>query len=138
MFWKKKRKQQGNIDIFVELIVEEYRFLKSYTSLMSKLLKDELPKYTSIYNYHIDKLDEIMNKHNIKIVDLVGKPYDDGLSINPLNIEDFNKDDKLVIEQILEPLIVSTIDGKIIKSGTVILSKIEKSDETKEGEKECL
>lgn len=132
MFWKKRKKVEENVDVIVEFIVEEYRFLKSYVSLMGKLMKDELPKYTSVYNFHINKINEIMEKKNLRIVDLVGKLYDDGLSVNPLNLEDFDKNDNLIIEQVLEPLIVSVTDGKIIKSGTVMLTRAK--EESKEGE----
>lgn len=132
MFWKKRKKVEENVDVIVEFIVEEYRFLKSYVSLMGKLMKDELPKYTSVYNFHINKINEIMEKKNLRIVDLVGKSYDDGLSVNPLNLEDFDKNDNLIIEQVLEPLIVSVTDGKIIKSGTVMLTRAK--EESKEGE----
>ena len=132
MFWKKRKKAEENVDVIVEFIVEEYRFLKSYVSLMGKLMKDELPKYTSVYNFHINKINEIMEKKNLRIVDLVGKLYDDGLSVNPLNLEDFDKNDNLIIEQVLEPLIVSVTDGKIIKSGTVMLTRAK--EESKEGE----
>lgn len=132
MVWKKGKKVEENVDVIVEFIVEEYRFLKSYVSLMGKLMKDELPKYTSVYNFHINKINEIMEKKNLRIVDLVGKLYDDGLSVNPLNLEDFDKNDNLIIEQVLEPLIVSVTDGKIIKSGTVMLTRAK--EESKEEE----
>lgn len=132
MVWKKGKKVEENVDVIVEFIVEEYRFLKSYVSLMGKLMKDELPKYTSVYNFHINKINEIMEKKNLRIVDLVGKLYDDGLSVNPLNLEDFDKNDNLIIEQVLEPLIVSVTDGKIIKRGTVMLTRAK--EESKEEE----
>lgn len=134
MFWRKKLEKDETMDsdLIVELIVEEFRFLKSYTSLMGKVLKDELPKYLSAYNYHVNKINEILAKKNYKIVELEGKKYDDGLSVNPLNIEDFGKEDILVIDQVLEPLIISSLDGKIIKSGTVMLTKSQEENKCEE------
>ena len=122
---REKNKQKNDNTILVEFVVEDYRFLKMYKSLIGKLLKDEVSKYLSAFNFHVSKIEELMNKQNLKIVDLSGKVYDEGLSVNPLNIEDFGKDDKLIIDQILEPLIISTIDGAIVKSGTVMLKKCE-------------
>jgi hypothetical protein len=116
-------KEEETQDLIVDLIVEEYRFLKSYSSIMNKLMTNEKEKYISVYNYHIDKLKEIMLKDNLRIVPLEGTKYDDGLSINPLNIEDFDKNDVLIIDQMIEPLIISSVNGAIIKSGTVILRK---------------
>ena len=128
-----KKKVKTNTDnqkiIIGELVVEEYRFLKSYLSMMNKLFAEETAKYKSAYQFHVDRIMDILNRSDMKIVDLTNKPYDDGLSIIALNMEDFDKKDKLIISQVIEPLIISTIDGSIIKSGTVILEKIENKEE---------
>ena len=128
-----KKKVKTNTDnqkiIIAELVVEEYRFLKSYLSMMNKLFAEEAAKYKSAYQFHVDRIMDILNRSDMKIVDLTNKPYDDGLSIIALNMEDFDKKDKLIISQVIEPLIISTIDGSIIKSGTVILEKIENKEE---------
>lgn len=93
--------------------------------MMSKLMPDDMQKYQSTYRFHVEKIQEIMAKSNLKIVDLEGKKFDEGLSINPLNIEDFGKNDTLIIKQMIEPLIISTTNGSIVKSGTAILEKVE-------------
>ena len=130
---KKSKKiiRENNINPIVDFVVEEYRFLKSYVSLLNKVLSDDRNKYKSVYDFHIRKIQEIMDGCNIKIVDLEGKKYDDGLSITPLNVEDFNKDDILVVSQVIEPLIISTKDGSIVRSGTVMLEKIHNTEEEK-------
>ena len=110
---------------FAEFIVEEYRFLKSYVSLLNKAMSDEKQKYKGLLDFHVNRLQDFMKECNLKIVDIEGKKYDEGLSITPLNIEDFGKSDVLIIKQVIEPLIISTKDGSIIKSGTVMLEKIE-------------
>lgn len=126
---KLKMNQDDQKALIGELIVEEYRFLKSYLSMMNKLFLEETAKYKSAYQFHVDKINDILNRCSMKMVDLQGKFYDDGLSIIALNMEDFDKKDKLIISQVIEPLIVSIIDGSIIKSGTVILEKIENKEE---------
>ena len=47
------------------------------------------------------------------------------------DIEDFEKNDVLIVKQVIEPLIISTKDGSIIRSGTVMLEKIEIQEEEK-------
>lgn len=128
MFGKTKRQNKNKIlenkaKCLTDFVVEEYRFLKSYNSLMSKVSSEEKQKYTSAYDFHLKKIQEIMSECDMKIVEIEGTKYNDGLSIVPLNMEDFNKKDKLIIKQVIEPLIISISDGKIIKSGTVILEK---------------
>ena len=131
MFEKKQKKIEDGTKQLVDFVVEEYRFLKSYNSLLNKLLSDERQKYKSVYDFHVKRIQDIMNECNMKIVELNGQKYNDGLSIIPLNIEDFDKNDELIIEQVIEPLIISTSDGSIIKSGTVILNKLDNSKEDK-------
>ena len=74
---------------FAEFIVEEYRFLKSYVSLLNKAMSDEKQKYKGLLDFHVNRLQDFMKECNLKIVDIEGKKYDEGLSITPLNIEDF-------------------------------------------------
>lgn len=119
----KKKNDDSSTKQIIDFVVEEYRFLKSYSSLLNKILPEERQKYKSTYDFHVKKIQEIMEECKLKIVELENKDFNDGLSITALNMEDFEKDDKLVIQQVIEPLIISTIDGTIIKSGTVILEK---------------
>ena len=132
MFKKsKKHIVEDNSKQIVDFVVEEYRFLKSYVSLLNKVLSDDRQKYKSVNDFHVQKIADIMAECNLKIVELEGKKYDDGLSITPLNIEDFEKNDVLIVKQVIEPLIISTKDGTIIRSGTVILEKMEIQEEGK-------
>lgn len=45
------------------------------------------------------------------------------MAVTPLNIEEFEPDDVLVVEQMLEPIIMG--EQGLIKTGTVTLRKIE-------------
>lgn len=119
----KKKNAEDTTKQIIDFAVEEYRFLKSYSSLLNKILPEERQKYKATYDFHIKKIQEIMEECKLKIVELENKEFNDGLSIIALNMEDFNKEDKLIIQQVIEPLIISTIDGTIMKSGTVILEK---------------
>lgn len=131
--FKKSKKQviEDNKKQIIDFIVEEYRFLKSYVSLLNKVLSDDRQKYKSAYDFHVQKIADIMTECNLKIVELEGKKYDDGLSVIPLNIEDFERNDALIVKQVIEPLIISTKNGSIIRSGTVMLEKIEIQEEEK-------
>jgi hypothetical protein len=58
----------------------------------------------------------------MKIVNLEGQLYDPGMAASPLNIADFGPDDKLMVDQMVEPLIMGP-DG-IVKSATVMLTLV--------------
>lgn len=116
-------KTMDDRNALAEFVVEEFRFLKSYLAAIGKLFPEERQKYISVYDFHVGKINEIAGKVKIGIVNLEGKEYDEGLPVRPLNLEEFVKEDVLTIEQTIEPSIIDTTNGKILRSGSVILKK---------------
>ena len=58
-----------------------------------------------------------------QIVDVQGQPFDPGMAATPLNIEDFDEEDSLIVDQMLEPIIMGK--AQLVKTGTVVLKKEE-------------
>lgn len=104
-----------------EILVEDFRFSRSYLSVVDKLFMEEKKKYESTYNFHRTKIAELAKNFHLRMVFFDKKEYDDGLPVTPLNIDEFGKEDRLIIQQTIEPAIL-TADGQIVKTGTVILS----------------
>lgn len=104
-----------------DFLVEDYRFRHSYISAVDKLFLEEKKKYESAYNFHITKVAELSELFHLRIVVFDGQIYDEGMPITPLNADEFEKEDRLVVQQTIEPTVI-TFDGKIIRTGTVILS----------------
>lgn len=50
-----------------------------------------------------------------------GMEYEIGLPVEPLNLEDFEKGDRLYIETVLEPVIKKRESSEIIRNGKVLL-----------------
>lgn len=115
-------KNYSEINIIADLIIEEYRFMHSYASVVDKIFAEEKKKYISTYNFHKNKLAELIKKINLKIQSYDGFDYNDGLPVTPLNCEEFTAEDELIIEQTIEPTILS-VNGDVIRVGTVILAK---------------
>ena len=63
-------------------------------------------------------------KAGLKIVNVDGQLYDPGMAVTPLNIEDFETDDILYVEQTMEPIIMQ--ENAVVKTGTVILGRVQK------------
>ena len=59
----------------------------------------------------------------MRIVDVEGQPYDIGMALSPLNIDDFDPDDHLYVEQMIEPIIMD--DNNVLKTGTAMLGRID-------------
>lgn len=56
------------------------------------------------------------------IVNLEGELFNEGMAAIPLNIDDFKTEDKLKVEQMLEPLIMK--NGMIKKQAIINLIKV--------------
>ena len=65
-----------------------------------------------------------LDDSGLRIVDLDGQPYDPGMAVTPLNIEEFETDDVLYVAQTMEPIIMQ--NDVVVKTGTVLLGRIEK------------
>lgn len=119
----KKKKSVENLEQLLsiaELIVEDYRFRRSYLSVLDKVFAEEKKKYESAYTFHSNKIAELANKLELNIKTYDGWDYDEGLPITPLNADEFDTVANLSVQQTIEPTIL-TSEGNIVRQGTVIL-----------------
>jgi len=113
----KKTLQQALINI----ASESWRFGRVFDRLLTKLDAGEQKRYQSQLRWFIKKVEEALAQADLRIVNVEGHPFDPGIAATPLNIEDFQPDDSLVVDQMLEPIIMNN-DG-LVKSGTIIIRK---------------
>ena len=107
----------------IDIAVEAWRFRRIFSSALSKLDDTEANRYSNQYLYFFRKVESALENADLKIVNVEGKEYDIGLPITPLNMDEFSQDDKLIIEQMIEPIIMNS--GKVAKTGTVILRRLD-------------
>ncbi len=107
-----------------EFAIEIWRLPKLLDKLISRLDYDEQNKYHSQFAWFNKKAIEYLYSTGMTIASLDKMPFDVGMPVTPINIGDFDKDDELVIDQVLEPVIMQ--NGKIIKTGSVLLKKADK------------
>ena len=113
----------ATLDAVISMAVESWRFGRVFDRLLLKLDAGEQNRYKSQFRWFIKKVEEALEQVDLKIVDVEGCPFDPGMAATPLNIEEFNEKDALMVEQMLEPIIMGK-EG-VIKTGTVILRKVE-------------
>ena len=112
-------------DLLIELTIESWRFSRVFLNMLGKLYDPkEYARYQGRYLYFRKKLNEILDSAGLKIVEIEpGTDYDIGMAVTPINLEDFSPDDKLQIEQMLEPIIMQ--NTSVIRTGKIILRRIE-------------
>jgi hypothetical protein len=106
----------------IDIAVEAWRFRCVFSNAVSKLDTAESNRYINQYLYFFKKVESALENAGLKIVNVEGKEYDTGLPLTPLNMDEFTQDDKLVIEQMIEPIIMNS--GKVAKIGTAILRRL--------------
>lgn len=117
-----------------EFAIEEYRFMRVFDSAVNKLYPEERNRYVITYKYHENKVRELLEKFGLRAVAFDGQDYDEGFPVTPLNADEFDaSSDQLFVEQTIEPTVI-TLEGNIIRQGTVILARKENSEENNTSE----
>jgi len=106
----------------IEITVESWRFARLFARLMDKLDAGESSRFLNQYRYYLKRLEGNLNKAGMRLVNLEGQPYDLGMAATALNAGDFNPDDQLLVDHMVEPIIMGS-DG-LLKTGTVMLRKV--------------
>lgn len=106
----------------INMAIESWRFGKVFNRLLTKLDAGEQNRYKNQFRWFIKKVEEAMEKADLRIVNVEGHPFDPGMAATPLNIEEFDIKDMLCVDQMLEPIIMDK-EG-LVQTGTVTLRKV--------------
>jgi hypothetical protein len=110
-------------DAVISMAVESWRFGRVFDRLLTKLDAGEQNRYKSQFRWFIKKVEEALENAELRIVNVEGHSFDPGMAATPLNIEEFEAEDTLMVDQMLEPIIMGK-EG-LVKTGTVTLRKCE-------------
>ena len=117
-----EKNMETNKDAIINLATESWRFTTVYQRMLTNLDANENKKYTSQLRWFVKKMEESLEKGGLRIVNVEGHPYDPGMAVTPVNIEDFDADEPLVVNRMLEPIIM---EGPVlVKTGKVTLRRI--------------
>jgi hypothetical protein len=107
----------------VNMAVESWRISRVFDRVLMKLDAGEQARYRSQFRWFIKKVEEALAEAGLRIVNVEGHPFDPGIAATALNIEEFDANDALMVDQMIEPIIMGK-DG-LLKTGTVTLRKVE-------------
>jgi len=107
----------------VTMAIESWRFGRLFERPITKLDAGELKRHRSQFLWFLKKIGESLEQAGMRIVNVEGLPFDPGMAATPINIEEFDTKDDLIVDQMLEPIIMGK-EG-LIKSGTVTLRKVQ-------------
>ena len=107
----------------ISIASEAFRFRQVFEKAIEKLDYDEQRKYFSQYSWFSKRVMKALESSGLRMLNFEGHPYDPGMAISPLNLDEFEPEDKLYISRMVEPVIMK--DDTVMKLGTVILGREE-------------
>lgn len=108
--------------IVVDIIIQQWRLLQLFIKATSKLENVDQNRYVNQIRYIQKSVDDSLKKIGLTLVNLENQPYDIGMAATVLNMDDFEIDDKLMVKQMLEPLIMK--NGIIKREAVINLAKV--------------
>ena len=103
------------------LAVESWRFGRAGERVLMKLDEGEQRRHQRQLRWFQRKLEETLTEVGMRIVSLEGHAFDPGMAATPLNLEEFDGDDALVVDRMFEPIVMGATG--VIRAGTVTLKK---------------
>ena len=107
----------------LDTAVESWRFGRLFDRLLLKLDAGEQGRYRGQFRWFQRKIKDSLQDAGMRIVNVEGHPFDQGMAATPVNIEEFTSDDALVVDQMIEPIILGP--ESVVRTGTVTLRKVE-------------
>lgn len=109
--------------VFIDLAVESLRLIRAFEKIIGALDEQDARRYASKIRFFRRNLDQGLEESGFSLVEpTTGDVYDPGMAVSAINCEDFEPEDELVIDTVLEPIIMSH-DGSIKRLGSVIVRK---------------
>jgi len=105
----------------INVAIESWRFSRLFARVLTKLDAGEAQRYANQFRFYLKQLEDNLELVGLKIANLEGQIFSTGMAATPLNIEDFETEDILIVDQMVEPVIMSS-EG-VVRSGTVMLRK---------------
>lgn len=109
-------------DILLELALESWRFQKLFGKALNKLDAGEAQRFLNQHRFFVRRIEEALGKVDLKIVNIEGQRFDPGIAATALNSTDFDLDEELVVDQMIEPIVMDK-DG-LVRTGVVTLRRI--------------
>ena len=106
----------------ITMTVESWRLCAVLDRLLLSVDAKESQRYQSKIRWVLKKTMEALATAGLHVCDYVGQAYDPGIPASPINMEDFESADDLIVVHMLEPVILDE-NGSVVKTGTILLGK---------------
>lgn len=109
-------------DIIIKMTADKWRLIQLFDKITNKLEPNQKQKYNNQLRYFKRSMENSLLEANMRLVDLTNQIYDIGMAATAINIDDFEPDEQLIVDNMIEPLIMQK--SNIKKQATVNLRKV--------------
>ena len=107
----------------ISLAIESWSFAKAFERLLEQAEINQSKRYASQLRWFTKQTEDSLADVGLRIANVEGHPYEVGIPATPLNIGDFDVDDPLEVDVMIEPII---LEGTVpINTGKITLRKID-------------
>ena len=108
-------------DAILLLATEWWKSHRRLLRLAAECAPERLERERAQTNYAGRRIGAALDALGIRLADHTGQAYSPALPAEPVNPEDFDTDEGLVVADTLEPTVL--LEGRILRRGKVILKK---------------
>jgi len=108
-------------EAIIDLAVEGWRFGRTFSRAIEKIDASEQARFTGQLRWYLKSVEASLQTCGLKLVNVEGQTFDPGVAATPLNIDEFEPEESLLIDQMIEPIIMG--ENGLVRTGTVMLRK---------------
>ena len=105
-----------------EILAESWRFGLALEKVVRRMDPMEAERFARQYSYFATRVDSAAASAGLSCLDLTGQPYDVGMAVQAMNIDEFDEDEPLMITRMIEPVILC--GGRVMKTGMAMLGRL--------------
>lgn len=115
--------QPAASEALVELASESWRFDQVLRNSMLFMDSDDAKRLSSHYTWYQRIVQTVLEEADLHVVDLTGEPYEVGMAVTPLNLDDCSdiRQTTYYIVQMVEPIVMQA--GSVRKCGVAMLGE---------------
>jgi hypothetical protein len=100
---------------------EWFRCSRRALRLAAEAAPARLERERAQHAYATQRVQDALTTHGLRLHDFSGSAYSPSLPVEPLNPEDFDTEEGLVVTETVEPTVL--LDGKVLLRGKVVLGR---------------
>lgn len=101
------------------LLTEMWRIQKSYESALEKTEEKVRKRYENQIRFFVKRITTLCQENGYKLINYEGNAFDPGFPIDVVNMSEFSDTEKIMVAQMLEPVIMK--ENRVLKSGLAIV-----------------